>query len=94
MIVALVSIFLFFVVFKIVLKLNVKSSVYLLLSLLVSYSAFHIFSMTEKVSSRLVRTLLLILAMVVFGSNSIEDGWLIYIILCVIIGVVFHLFGF
>ncbi len=94
MIIPLLAMFFFTIVFKIALKLNVKSSVYLLLSLMISYSVFHFFSMTERMSETIVSIIMLVLAMLVFGSNEIEDAWLIYIILCVIIGSAFHLFGF
>ena len=94
MIIPLLTMFFLTMVLKIALKLNVKSSVYLLLSLMISYSVFRFFSMTERMSETIVSFIMLILAMVVFGSNEIEDAWLIYIILCVIIGSGFHLFGF
>ena len=94
MIIPLLTMFFLTMVLKIALKLNVISSVYLLLSLMISYSVFRFFSMTERMSETIVSIIMLILAMIIFGSNEIEDAWLIYIILCVIIGSGFHLFGF
>ena len=36
----------------------------------------------------------LIMALIVFGTNEVQDGWLIYIIYLVMIGSAFHILGF
>jgi len=36
----------------------------------------------------------LIMALLIFGSNEVEEAWLIYIIYLVMIGSAFHILGF
>ena len=102
MIIAILLILLISVIFKLALQLKMKQSIFFFIALMISYYVMYFFSVgtyhhfhSKTTSNRWMPlgSIMLILAMIVFGSNDIEDAWIIYIIMFVLIGSAFHLFG-
>ena len=83
-------------------RLKLLQTVYFLLALITTVYIFKFVFEYKYLDSHgnysvwllILSVISLLVALVVFGSNKIQDAWLIYIILCVIIGSAFHLFGF
>ncbi len=89
-------------IFAIGMKLNIMQTLYFLLALTTTVYIFKfVFEYkyldgqgNYSVWSLILSVISLLVALVVFGSNKIQDAWLIYIIYLVLIFSCFHLFGF
>ena len=89
-------------IFAIGMRLNILQALYFLISLLTTVYIFKVVLEYNYLDANnnfnyvlmVLGWLSLIMALIVFGTNPVEDGWLIYIIYLVMIGSAFHILGF
>ena len=89
-------------IFAIGMILKLLQTLYFLLALTITVYIFNFVFEYKYLDSRgnysvwslILSVTSLLVALVVFGSNKIQDAWLIYIIYLVLIFSCFHLFGF
>lgn len=89
-------------IFAIGMHLNILQALYFFISLLTTVYIFKVVLEYNYLDANkkfnyvlmVLGWLSLIMALIVFGTNEVEDGWLIYIIYLVMIGSSFHILGF
>jgi len=102
MILMIVMLFVVTGIFAIGMHLNILQALYFFISLLTTVYIFKVVLEYNYLDANkkfnyvlmVLGWLSLIMALIVFGTNEVEDGWLIYIIYLVMIGSSFHILGF
>jgi hypothetical protein len=102
MILMIVMLFIVTGIFAIGMHLNILQALYFFISLLTTVYIFKVVLEYNYLDANkkfnyvlmVLGWLSLIMALIVFGTNEVEDGWLIYIIYLVMIGSAFHILGF
>ena len=102
MILMIVMLFIVTGIFAIGMHLDILQALYFLISLITTVYVFKVTLEYNYLDGNnnfnyvlmVLGWLSLIMALVVFGTNEVQDGWLIYIIYLVMIGSAFHILGF
>ena len=89
-------------IFAIGMHLNKLQALYFFISLFTTVYIFKVVLQYNYLDSNgnfntllmVLGWLSLIMALLIFGSNEVEDAWMIYIIYLVMIGSAFHILGF
>jgi len=101
MILLMIVLFIITAIFAIGVRLDILQSLYFFISLMTTIYIFRFVLGYNYLDANnnfnyvlmILGWLSLIMGLIIFGTNNVEDGWLIYIIYLVLISSSFHILG-